>query len=147
MAGCGVPFAALVILYILNQRGWQEQAQSLRRENLSLQVRELTSSVEKEFADLDSAARTLAESEGMSQWVQDEAGQAPPETAHLDAKSAAQLELSTIAVAAAGQSVRFSAGLDGSQWLERPPDPGEIRYLSGVAARTRDGLSGPCPRR
>ena len=134
IAGCGVPFAALVILYILNQRGWQEQAQLLRRENLSLQARELTLSVEKEFADLDSAARTLAESEGMSQWIQDEAGQAPPETAHLDAKSAAQLELSTIAVATAGQSVRFSAGLDGSQWLERPPDPGEIRYLSGVAA-------------
>ena len=136
IAGCGVPFAALVILYILNQRGWQEQAQLLRRENLSLQARELTLSVEKEFADLDSAARTLAESEGMSQWVQDEAGQAPPETAHLDAKSAAQLELNTIAVATAGQSVRFSARLDASQWVERPPDPGEIRYLSGVAART-----------
>ncbi|MHB8816342.1 MAG: putative bifunctional diguanylate cyclase/phosphodiesterase, partial [Steroidobacteraceae bacterium] len=135
IAGCGVPFAALIILYILNQRGWQEQAQSLRRENLSLQVRELTSSIEKEFADLDSAARTLAESEGMSQWVQDEAGQAPAETAHLDA-SAARLELSTVAVATAGQSVRFSAALDGGRLVERPPDPGEIRYLSGVAART-----------
>ncbi|HTB28167.1 MAG TPA: EAL domain-containing protein [Steroidobacteraceae bacterium] len=135
IAGCGVPFAALVILYILNQRGWQEQAQSLRRENLSLQVRELTSSVEKEFADLDSAARTLAESEGMSQWVQDEAGQAPAEAAHLDA-SAARLELSTVAVATAGQSVRFSAVLDGGRLVEHSPDPGEIRYLSGVAART-----------
>ena len=136
IAGCGVPFAALVILYILNQRGWQEQAQSLRRENLSLQVRELTLTVEKEFADLDSAARTLAESEAMSQWVQDEAGQPPPETVHLDARSATQLELSTVAVATAGQSVRFSAALDGDRFVERPPDPGVIRYLSGVAART-----------
>lgn len=137
IAGCAVPFAALVFLYILNQRGWQEQAQLLRQENLSLQVRELALSVEKEFADLDSAARTLAESQGMSEWVQDEPGQPHAETAHLDAKIVAQLDLSSVAVATAAQSMRFSAGLDAGQLIERAPDPGEIRYLAGVAGRTQ----------
>jgi diguanylate cyclase (GGDEF)-like protein/PAS domain S-box-containing protein len=134
VAGCGVPFAALVILYILNQRGWQEQAQSLRRENLSLEVRELTLSVDREFADLDTAARTLAETEGMSEWAQEEAGQSRPEPAHVDPKTAAQLELSSVVVVTGAQNVRFSAGLDAGQLVERAPAPAELRYLSGVAA-------------
>jgi diguanylate cyclase (GGDEF)-like protein/PAS domain S-box-containing protein len=94
VAGCTVSLAALIVLYILNQRGWQEQTHLLRRENLSLQVRELALNVEKEYADLDAAARTLAESDRAAEWLQDEA--AP---AHLDAKTAAELEISTVAVA------------------------------------------------
>jgi diguanylate cyclase (GGDEF)-like protein/PAS domain S-box-containing protein len=132
VAGFGVPLAALLILYILNQRGWQEQAHWLRRENLSLQARELALSLEKEYADLDAAARTLAETDGVAEWLQDEA---PPSTAHLDAKTAAELEISSIAVATAAQTVRFSVALDGGQWVERAPDPAQLRYLAAVAAR------------
>jgi diguanylate cyclase (GGDEF)-like protein/PAS domain S-box-containing protein len=100
IAACGVPLATMLILYIVNQRGWQEQAQSLRRENLSLQIRELASSLEKERADLDAAAGTLAESGGMVEWLQDEPAAAHADMTHLDAKTAARLDVDSITVAA-----------------------------------------------
>jgi diguanylate cyclase (GGDEF)-like protein/PAS domain S-box-containing protein len=140
VAGFGVPLAALLVLYILNQRGWQEQAHLLRRENLSLQIRQLSLNVEKEYADLDAAARTLAETDGVAEWLQDEAA---PATAHLDSKTAAELEVSSIAVATAAQTVRFSAALDRGQFVERAPDPAQLHYLADVAARAPGATEWP----
>ena len=134
-AACGVPCAAVLIITILNQRGWQEQAQSLRRENLSLQAQALASNIEKEYADLDAAARTLTESEPVAEWVQDEPAAGHAETAHPDAKTAAQVDIDTIEVATAAQTVRFSAAVEGGQFVERTPDPAQSRYLAAVAAR------------
>jgi diguanylate cyclase (GGDEF)-like protein/PAS domain S-box-containing protein len=135
-----VLLASLLILSILNQRAWQEQAHLLRRENLSLQVRELALNLEKEYADLDAAARALAETDGAAEWLQDEAA---PSTAHPDAKTAAELEISSIAVATAAQTVRFSAVLDGGQFVERAPDPAQLRYLAAIAARGPAAMEPP----
>src|ERR1700722_10744529 len=107
--GCAISFAALLATYIVNQRSWQEQARSLRRENLSLQARELTSGIEKEFSGLDAAARVLAGSEGLNEWVQQEPAAGRPEAAPLDAKTASQLRVDSIAIATAGQTFRYSA--------------------------------------
>jgi diguanylate cyclase (GGDEF)-like protein/PAS domain S-box-containing protein len=135
IAALGVPLAAILILYIVSQRSWQEQAQSLRRENLSLQVRELAASLEKERADLDAAAGNLAETAGMAEWLQDEAAAARADVARPDAKSAARLEVDGITLATGVGSIRFSAAMDGGQLIERPPDPAQLRYLAAVASR------------
>jgi diguanylate cyclase (GGDEF)-like protein/PAS domain S-box-containing protein len=138
----GVPLVAIFILYLVTRQGWQEQAQSLRRENLSLQIRALAAQVQNEFADLDAAAGTLAESEGLAEWLQDEPAAAHAETSaaahadnsHLDLRSAARLDVDSIAVANAAGSVRFNAVLDGGRFVERPPDPAALRFLAGAAA-------------
>ena len=135
IAAFSVPLAAILILYIGSQRDWQEQAQSLRRENLSLQVRELASSLEKERADLGAAAGSLADNEGMAEWLQDEAAAARVDAAHLDAKTAARLDIDGITLATGTGSIRFSAVIDGGQLTERPPDPAQLRYLAALAAR------------
>ena len=135
IAAFSVPLAAILILYIVRQRGWQEQAQSLRRENLSLQVRELASSLEKERADLDAAAGSLAETEGMAEWLQDEAAAARAAASHPDARTAARLDVDSITLATGAGSIRFSAVMEGGQLTEHPPDPAQLRYLTALAAR------------
>ena len=135
IAAFSVPLAAILILYIVSQRGWQEQAQSLRRENLSLQVRELASSLEKERADLDAAAGSLAETEGMAEWLQDEAAAARAAASHPDARTAARLDVDSITLATGAGSIRFSAVMEGGQLTEHPPDPAQLRYLTALAAR------------
>ena len=132
-------FAALLAITIVNHRSWQEQARSLRRENLSLQARELTAGIEEEFSGLDAAARALAGSEGLGEWVQQEAAAGRPEAVPLDAKTASQLRVDGIAVATAGQAIRYSATLDGERLAERAPEPGETRFTAKLAARGADG--------
>ncbi len=134
IAALGVPFAATLILYFVSQRGWQEQAQSLRRENLSLQVRELASSLEKERADLDAAAATIAGSDGIIEGLQDDSSAGRPDAERLDAKTVAGLGVDGIVLATA-VGIRFSAVLDGGRLVERPPDPAQLRYLAAVSAR------------
>jgi len=122
----------------VSQRGWQEQAQSLRRENLSLQVRELASSLEKERADLDAAAGSLAETEGMAEWLQDEAAAARAAASHPDARTAARLDVDSITLATGAGSIRFSAVMEGGQLTEHPPDPAQLRYLTAWPRARRE---------
>jgi diguanylate cyclase (GGDEF)-like protein/PAS domain S-box-containing protein len=135
LALCGVPLAGLFALSILNQRGWQEQAQSLRRENLSLQAKELAASLSRECADLDAAAGILAESQGVAETLQAEPASVRAGTAHLDAKAIDRLDIDSIALATGAENFRFSAGLDGGQLVERTPDPALSSYLVARAAR------------
>jgi diguanylate cyclase (GGDEF)-like protein/PAS domain S-box-containing protein len=135
-AACGVPCAAVLIIAILNQRGWREQAQSLQRENLSLQTRELESNLEREYADLDAAARMLSESEPVAEWTREEpAAGHHPDTPYPDGKTMAELDIDTVEVATAARTVRFSAAVDNGQFVERAADPAQLRYLSSVAER------------
>jgi diguanylate cyclase (GGDEF)-like protein/PAS domain S-box-containing protein len=144
LAGCGVPLAAFLILFV-SQREWQEEAQTLRRENLSLQAQTLASGLQKEYADLDAAARTLAEADGLGEWTPDEppathAEAARADTAHLDAKAAARLDVDSVAIATV-DAFRFSAAVEGGRLVERAPDAAQLRYLAAVAARWPNAAS------
>ena len=145
VAGCSLPFAALLILYVVNLQGWREQAQSLRRQNLALQARQLVASLEQEYMTLDAAARTLADSETVAELAQQEASVARPEAARLDASSVARLGVSSLAIATAASSVRYGAALENGTLIERAPGAQEIAYLAAAADRARnsDGQTTP----
>ncbi|MGA2342367.1 MAG: EAL domain-containing protein [Steroidobacteraceae bacterium] len=136
-ASCALPFAALLILYIESHRSWQSETESLERENLSLQLRQLAANVRRESDDLRAAARTLAQAEGAKDLVEDGAGAGG---ARFDARAAAPLGISTLFVATAAQSIRLSGAVADGQFADRPPDPAAVKYLAAaIAARSAAG--------
>jgi diguanylate cyclase (GGDEF)-like protein/PAS domain S-box-containing protein len=128
---CALPFAGLLILYLESHRSWQAEAESLARENLSLQLRQLSANVSRESGDLKSAARTLAQTEDAIDLVQDGASAA---AAKFDPRAAAALGINTLLVASAAQSVRLSGALIDGQFADRSADPAAMRYLAAAIA-------------
>ena len=80
LAVCALPFALLVLLYVLSQRGWQKRAAELQRENFTLQLRQLALGITQESDGLATAASELAESQGIVELVQDGTASSPVST-------------------------------------------------------------------
>jgi diguanylate cyclase (GGDEF)-like protein/PAS domain S-box-containing protein len=138
---CALPFAALLILYLQSHRSWQAEADSLERENLSLQLRQLSANVSRESSDLKSAARTLAETEGAIDLVQDGVG-AGPAAAKFDPRAAAALGINTLLIASAAQSVRLSGALIDGQFADRSADPAAMSYLAAATTSRSAAATG-----
>ena len=132
-----VPFIALLVFYMVTHRGWQDQVRTLERENLSLQLKQLASNIERECDDLEAAARTLAESDGAVDQVQD----APNPIAHFDMKAAARLDVGALVIATAAQTIRMSGTVANGQFTERTPDPAVLKYLSAASALSAGGVA------
>jgi diguanylate cyclase (GGDEF)-like protein/PAS domain S-box-containing protein len=136
-ASCTLPFVALLIVYLASHRGWQSETESLLRENLSLQLRQLAANVRRESDDLRSAAQALAQTEGAMDLVEDGAG-----GTRFDARAAAPLGISTLLVASAAQAIRLSGAIADGQFADRPADPAAMKYLAAaVAARNSAGAA------
>jgi diguanylate cyclase (GGDEF)-like protein/PAS domain S-box-containing protein len=144
-----VPCAALLVVYMQGQRRWQEQAQALYRENLALELKQLGGEIERERAGLSGAARLLAQSEGLAEWVEDGTkDKDPPKLAAgtvraalaskdgpaFDPKSAAQFDLDEFFLIGPAQAIRFSGARVGGQIIERSPDPAALRYTDAALA-------------
>ena len=71
LAACALPFALLVLVYLLSQRDWQARTAALERENLTLQLRQLALNITRESDELDGVARALADSDGIAELVQE----------------------------------------------------------------------------
>jgi diguanylate cyclase (GGDEF)-like protein/PAS domain S-box-containing protein len=129
-ACCALPCAALLLFHLESQHRWQAQSEMLERENLSLQLAQLAANIRREFDDLDTAARELAESEGAIDLVQDGAAEA----ARFDTRSAALLGVSSLLIANTAQSIRLSGAVTDGAFAEQPADPAMMRYLASLAA-------------
>jgi diguanylate cyclase (GGDEF)-like protein/PAS domain S-box-containing protein len=136
---CALPAAGLLFLLLESQRNWQAEAESLARDNLSLQLRQLSANVSSESADLRSSARTLAQTEGAFDFVQDGANSG---TIKLDSRTAATLGIDTLLIATSTQSLRLSGSLINGQLEERSADPATINYLAAVIAARSAGGTG-----
>jgi diguanylate cyclase (GGDEF)-like protein/PAS domain S-box-containing protein len=145
LTACGLPCAALLAAYAVNHRDWQEQAQALRRENLTLHLQQLALNVDKEPETLKAAARTLAESDGVLDLVQEVAkdsanakesgkGGVSSPASRFDPKVLAGLDVSALLIAASSQSIRFSGTVENGELIERPPDTGAVKYLNSLIA-------------
>jgi diguanylate cyclase (GGDEF)-like protein/PAS domain S-box-containing protein len=138
-ASCALPFAALLILHLESHRSWQSETESLERENLSPQLRQLAANVRRESDDLKAAARTLAQTEGAMDLVEDGMGTG---AARFDVSAAAPLGISTLFVATAAQSIRLSGAVADGQFAEGPADPAAVKYLAAaIAARSAAGAA------
>ncbi len=131
---CALLCALLLILHVLKDRGWQERAAELQRENLTLQLRQLALGINQESDGLATAASELAESQGVIDLVQD--GTASP-LPRFDSRGVAPPDLSSLLIATATASIRFSGAVLDHQLVERAPDPAMMRYLeSAITAQT-----------
>lgn len=127
---CVFAVTALLAFYITLHHGWQAETRALERENLLLQVKQLAANLKKESADLATAARVLAVSDGVIDLVQ-EGGAASP--THVEPKLAAQLDIGAVVIVNAAQSVRYSAGVANGQLTEHSPDPAVVKALISAA--------------
>ena len=71
LAFCALPFAILLIVDLTSRLDWQTQSAALRRENLSLELRQLSSVLEEQSVATKTAIRVLAETDGFSDWAQE----------------------------------------------------------------------------
>jgi len=130
-AACALPFVILLVVYVQSQRGWQERAAALQRENLALQLRQLGQDITKQSDELAAVARGLAESDTLIGLVEETANPSP---VRFDVRDAVQPDLSALLVVSATQAIRFSGAVVDHQWVERTPDPAILKYLDSVIA-------------
>jgi diguanylate cyclase (GGDEF)-like protein/PAS domain S-box-containing protein len=132
LAACALPFALLILGYLLSQHDWQARAAALERENLTLQLRQLALNITRESDELDGVARALADSDGIAELFQENTT-----SSRLDAASIAQLGVNGLLVAAENGTVRFSGALIDHQLIERLPDPAILQYLESLIKTRR----------
>jgi diguanylate cyclase (GGDEF)-like protein/PAS domain S-box-containing protein len=145
---CALPCAALIFAYAAAARKWQEQAQALRRENLTLELKQLSAALERESADLATATRTLAQNDALADWAQETAGagragardalkpglaeesadDAPP----LDSRIAAANGIAHLLIMT--PALRFSGALVGGHLIERAADAEVSKYAGDAIA-------------
>jgi diguanylate cyclase (GGDEF)-like protein/PAS domain S-box-containing protein len=131
LAGCTLLVAALLILYVISRRDWQQRTAELQRENMALQLRQLASGITQEYGALAADARELAESDATIEFVQEGAGPAAP---HFDAGAVDQLDGSSLLVVTTGQVLIFSGAAVNHRLVERPPDVAVLQYLDSIIA-------------
>jgi diguanylate cyclase (GGDEF)-like protein/PAS domain S-box-containing protein len=131
IAGCALPFAALLIVHVISHQDWQQRAAELQRENMALQLHQLASGITQEYGTLAAAARELAESDATIEFVQEGAG---PVTPHFDAGAVDQLDGSSLLVVTAGQALIFSGAAVNHRLVERSPDAAVLQYLDSIIA-------------
>jgi diguanylate cyclase (GGDEF)-like protein/PAS domain S-box-containing protein len=161
LAFCALPCAVLLIVDLMSRRDAHSEAAALRRENVGLEIRQLSSAVDRESSQLEAGLRALVDSDGFVEWVQEsskdgarESGrpngkevakdsakdtQAPPP--RVDVKSAEQRGIDGFFVATPMQVVRYGGVIEDGRLIERAPEPAAVKYLDSVitAASSGDG--------
>ncbi|HMK87272.1 MAG TPA: EAL domain-containing protein [Steroidobacteraceae bacterium] len=128
---CSLPFVALLVVHIGSQRSWRDEADTLRRENMSLALGQLAASIEERRIEAAEAARALAQSESVVEFVQ-QAGQQAGAAAPLRVDSGlASFDALVISVPPA---LKWSGAIVEGRLVEQPPDPAVVRYLDSLAA-------------
>jgi diguanylate cyclase (GGDEF)-like protein/PAS domain S-box-containing protein len=146
LAAGALPAVALLAFYIAGERGWQEQARVLRGENLSLQLQQLAANISQQSSELHTAARVLADSEGVLELVQESVKESSKEGAssaalRFDPKGAARLGISVFFIATAAQAIRYSGAVIDGEVIERAPDPALVKYLDSLAAARTSAIA------
>src|SRR3974390_2029236 len=109
----------LLLLAVSEQRHWQHIAAALERENLNLQLGQLTQQLMAVASQLTDRARELAQSDSVANLVPDNA----PANDHAALAAQIGTAADSLLIVSASHAVRFSAKLADGRWAECPPDP------------------------
>jgi diguanylate cyclase (GGDEF)-like protein/PAS domain S-box-containing protein len=159
LAFCALPCAALLIVNLTSRHDWLSEAAALRRENLSLEIKQLSSAVDRESSQLEAGLRTLVDTDGFGEWVQESAKEGTRESGRpnakelakesakdppaapprFDVKSAGQRGIDGFFVTSPTQVVRYGGVIEDGRLIERAPDPGAVKYLASVIAAASGG--------
>jgi diguanylate cyclase (GGDEF)-like protein/PAS domain S-box-containing protein len=153
LAFCALPCAALLIADLMGRHDLENRATALRRENLSLEIKQLASSIDQQSYELAAAVRALTENDGLADWVQEssrdaakepsrpngkelakDAARDPQITPRIDVKSAEQRGIDGLFVATPAQVVRYGAAIVDGRLVDRAPAPDAVKYLDSVIA-------------
>jgi diguanylate cyclase (GGDEF)-like protein/PAS domain S-box-containing protein len=140
LAGGVLAFIALLLLFLLSYRGWQERTAALERENLQLQLQQLARGLAAEAAQLAETARDIAQTEASAQLVEDVAA-APG--SKLESAELPDRSLDGFFVVNAAQVVRYSAGTVHERFSEGTPDVAVKKFLDSVVAARWVGGAAP----
>jgi diguanylate cyclase (GGDEF)-like protein/PAS domain S-box-containing protein len=133
LAACSLTVFTLLVLAVSSRLYWEHRAAALERENLSLQLHELTREVTRESDQLLERARDLADSELITQFVQDNSGTSPDGSAII---ALTRRAVDALVVVSASQAVRFSATIADGRLTEQPPAPGMLQLIAPPASAT-----------
>ena len=152
-AFCALPCAVLLIIDLTGRNDWQTQAAALRRQNLGLELKQLSSAIDAQLSETRTAIRALSETEGFAEWAQEsllsketpresarmgtpkDAGKEPGQSVpHFDSKGAEQNGIDGFFVATSAQTARYGAAIVDGRFIERSPDPAALKYLDSVIA-------------
>jgi diguanylate cyclase (GGDEF)-like protein/PAS domain S-box-containing protein len=143
LAFCALSCAALLTVDLMNRHDLHIEAAALRRENLRLEIKQLSLAVDRESAQLEAGLRALVDTDGFIEWAQESSKdsakdlQAPP--LRFDVKSAGQRGIDGFFVATPTQVVRFSGVIEDGRLVERAPEPAAVKYLDSVIAAAPGG--------
>jgi len=159
LACCALPCAALLIVDLMSRHDWQSEAAALRRENLGLEMKQLSSAIDRQSTELEAGVRALADTDGFAEWVQesskdgvresgrpngkelakDSAKDPPLAPPRFDVKNAEQWGIDGVLVATPTQVVRYGGVIEDGRLVERAPEPGAVKYLDSVIAAASGG--------
>jgi diguanylate cyclase (GGDEF)-like protein/PAS domain S-box-containing protein len=125
----------LLTLLALSQRHWRQRAAALERENMSLQLAQLTHEVSAESNKLIDRARELASSEAVAGLVQDN----PDSSAErLELADMSRKGIDALLVITASHALRFSVTIADGQISEQPPDPVLMHFIESLGTSSSD---------
>jgi len=138
IACCALPCAALVSLDLAARHDWQQQAAALQRENMTLELKQLSAALDAESAELNAAARDLAAGEGLADWMAESVKEGARESAspapRLDPEALSRRGIDAFFVSTSAHAIRFSGAVVGGRLIEQPPDPAAVAYLDSLIA-------------
>ena len=151
LAFCALPCAALLIVDMVSRHDLHSEAAALRRENLDLEVKQLSSALDRQSNELEAGLRALASTDGFAEWVQEGSKEGSRETGRasgkefakdsakdsqnplrFDIKSAAQRGIDGFFVAMPTQVVRYGAAIVDGRLVESAPATGAVKYLASI---------------
>ena len=165
LAFCALPCAALLIVDLVSRHHWQSEAAALRRENLGLEIKQLSSAIDRQSSELAAGVRALADADGFAEWVQEGSKDGARETGRpsvkepakdgakdpqmppprFDVKSAEQWGINGFFVRTPTQVVRYAGVILDGRLIDRAPGPGAVKFLDSAiaAASVASGDAGP----
>jgi diguanylate cyclase (GGDEF)-like protein/PAS domain S-box-containing protein len=152
--GCALACAGLLAADLKGRHELQERTAALRRENINLEMKQLSSSIERQSLELEAAARAIAENGGFADWMQEgskegaressrpnsrESPKEAPKEAQaaaprVDGKAAEQRGIDALLAATSAQAVRYAQTVIDGRLVDRAPDPDAVKYLFSVIA-------------
>jgi diguanylate cyclase (GGDEF)-like protein/PAS domain S-box-containing protein len=131
LAAAVLAFVAVLLVFALNYRGWQERTAGLEREILALQLQQLARNIGAESETLAVSLGQLAVSEEIAQLLED--GNAAPAMI-ADSFDLAHRPLDALLVTNAARTVRYSGSVVKGRLIERAPAPAVVKFLEFAAA-------------
>ncbi|HEY2464266.1 MAG TPA: EAL domain-containing protein [Steroidobacteraceae bacterium] len=129
----GVAFLLLLLLgsVALSQRSWRNRASALERENLGLQLAQVSRELTAQSEQLAERTRELAESDAVIRLVQETVD---PSADRLELADVSRRDLDALLVLSASRAVRFSVTVSDGQLSEQPPEPALMQLVESLAA-------------